>query len=219
MAPLDDPLLQHPRNSLARPRRAFLFALPRSLSLLISSLDPQVIALDYSVHNYNSRSNYRSQINPYSSPAQDLPAIKYSSLIWCTQSPSSSILTTALIPRKKPDHFTLALYLARFILSCVCWHRVPRGIYDYNVQNNLRRQGGEGGDTIAMEEARGLSVAGPIAGDAREVQYEGLPLGEERSPVFGVERGNRSFVGERGGLMGGAEAGPSGYRDEIQHAR
>lgn len=37
--------------------------------------------------------------------------------------------------------------------------------------------------------------------------------------MFEVEGGNASLVGERGGLMGGAEAGPSRYRDEIQYAR
>lgn len=45
--------------------------------------DPQVVALDYSVHNYNETVDYYNDRYSNSSPFEDLRAIKYSNLIWC----------------------------------------------------------------------------------------------------------------------------------------
>lgn len=161
-----------------------------------------VVGLDIDVSTYNAYNSdaysYSNGYSPYyynsNGEPYTLPPLKYSTIVF--------------------THYVFLTYLARFILSCVNWHWLGRGIYTYNVQNQLQQQ-----TAMAMQDrAPGMATQGTalIPGPA----YEGVPLGEMESGMAGYEGGGeggreRGYDVE-GGVGRGYEGLPLGEGNPFE---
>ena len=86
------------------------------------------------------------------------------------------------MPWLTPHHqvnYVFIFYLARFILSCVNWHWIGRGIYSYNVASRVRGQRETAPMGMAERSALPPTDTGVLARE--DIQYQGLPLVEAPS--------------------------------------
>ncbi|KAL8286634.1 hypothetical protein RQP46_004162 [Phenoliferia psychrophenolica] len=144
--------------------------------------DLQISRYNYYYSDYDSPYYYSN--GDIKSGREDLPPLKYSNIVFI--------------------QYVFVIYLARFILSCVNWHWIGRGIYSYNVAARVR--GRETGIGMAERGALPPTDASALVQNRGDVQYEVLPLGETPAPpataaydapVRGPGGERDPFVGER----------------------